>query len=147
MGPSYKRWTRTALIVGWVVWEGGCAAPPNTSVPAAHTQPPPQRQPASEVRFIISPELLSVLHVVSVSLGNPPGAFLKIQVNVQNMTDALQRFSYRIDWFDKDGERLLLGSDNFVPWVLLPHEVSVIAATAPSPTAADFGIAFVPAAR
>jgi uncharacterized protein YcfL len=77
-------------------------------------------------------------------LVNPPGAYLKIQLNVQNMTDAPQQFSYRIVWFDKDGERLPLGADNFIQWMLLPREVSSIAATSPSPTAADFGIAFIP---
>ena len=78
------------------------------------------------------------------SLANPSGAYLKIQVNVQNMTAAPQQFLYRIDWFDRDGGRLPLGADNFMPWMLLPGEVSSIAATAPVPIAVDFGIAFVP---
>jgi hypothetical protein len=148
MGQSYKKWTQPAMIAGWVVLAGGCAAPANmagTATPVQTTvQPPAQSQPASDKRFIIAPELQGVLQVLSVSLTNPPGAYLKIQFNVTNKTGALQQFRYRIDWFDKDGGRLPLGSDDFIPWMLMPHEFSSIAATAPAPMAADFGIAFIP---
>jgi hypothetical protein len=157
MGQSYKRWAWPALIAGWVVFAGGCAAPtnntpaaapataaPGNKAPTAAPARPPQRPAVSDKRFIIAPELLGILHVVSVSLANPPGSYLKIQVNVQNMTDAPQQFRYRIDWFDQDGGRLPVGADDFIPWMLLPREVSSIAVTAPAPMAADFGIAFVP---
>ena len=82
-----------------------------------------------------------------VLLDNPPGTYLKIEVTVQNISDAPQRFSYRIEWFDKEGERLQLGTDDAIPWMLMPHEVSSIAMTAPTPMAADFGIAFVPSSK
>jgi len=156
MGPSFKKWAQAALIAGWVVLAGGCAAPANTSqtvAPAkmarttAPEQPSAQLQSASDKRFIIAPELQGVLKVLSVSLTNSPGTYLKIQFNLTNLTDTIQQFSYRIDWFDKDGSRLLSGSDNFIPWMLMPHEFSSIAATAPAPMAADFGIALVPTAK
>jgi uncharacterized protein YcfL len=79
-------------------------------------------------------------------LHNPSGRFLNIQVNVQNLTDAPQQFSYRIEWFDSDGERLPVAGGEF-PWMLRPREVLPIAATAPTPAAADFGIAFLPAIK
>jgi len=128
---------------------GGCAAPsgaPAPSVSSARPVPPPasQRPAAADKRFVIAPELAPALHVVSVSLAAPPGAYLKIQVNLQNMTGALQRFRYRIEWFDKDGALLPEAGGEFISWMLLPGEVSSIAATAPAPMAADFGIAFVP---
>jgi uncharacterized protein YcfL len=84
--------------------------------------------------------------VVSVNLPAHADAYLKIQVNVQNKTDAPLRFRYSIEWFDKDGARLLTGGE-FMPWMLLPHEMSPIAATSPSPAAVDFGIAFIPQAK
>jgi hypothetical protein len=153
---------------------GGCAAPANTTstaTTAAPEQPPPQspsapdkqssngatvgtgasitpqRPSAGDKRFVIAPELLGVLHVVRVLLDNPPGTYLKIEVTVENMSDARQQFSYRIDWFDKDGERLPLEAGDPIPWMLLPREVSSIAATAPTPMAADFGIAFIPMSK
>jgi len=153
MGRSFKSWARTALAAGWVVLAGGCAAPaiPSRSAPSTPparpllpTPPPPQSPAAADQRFIIAPELERVIRVVSVSLTNPPGAYLKIQVNLQNMTGTLQKFSYRLEWFDKDGARLPVDEGEFSPWTLAPHEESSIAATAPAPAAADFGIAFVP---
>ena len=80
-------------------------------------------------------------------LNRPPGAYLKIQVTVQNMTATPQQFSYRIEWFDQDGAGLPLVGEEFIPWMLLPHEVASLAATAPMPMAADFGIAFVPTVK
>jgi Protein of unknown function (DUF1425) len=171
MGLSYKKWTEAGLLAGWVVVAGGCAAPAHTDGTASPAQPPPQhesapdKQPfngpsvdtaasitpqrpsAGDKRFVIAPELQGVLHVVRVLLDNPPGTYLKIQITVQNTSDAPQHFSYHIDWFNKDGERLPAGAGDFIPWMLMPREVSSIAATAPSPLAADFGIAFIPAVK
>jgi hypothetical protein len=151
MGRSYKKWARPALMAGWIALAGGCAAPtgpagktsPATLAPAPVPAPPP-RQSAADQRFVLAPELERVLQVVSVRLTNPPGAYLKIQVNVQNKTDAPQRFRYRIEWFDRDGAKLPLAGGEFMPWMLLPREMSSIAVTAPSPAAADFEIALVP---
>jgi uncharacterized protein YcfL len=144
-----KTWAQLALLAGLSFWSGGCAAPapPPTRADrtAAPRQPPPQSPAASDKRFIIAPELEHVIHVVNVRLTNPPGAYVKIQVTVENMTAARQHFSYRIDWFDENGTLLPLESQEFTPWMLLPHEVSSIAVTAPMPAAVDFGIAFVPA--
>jgi hypothetical protein len=92
---------------------------------------------------VLAPGLERVLQVVSVALTNPPDAYLKIQVNVQNKTDVSQWFRYRIEWFDKDGAPLPLAGE-FTRWMLLPHEMSSIAATSPAAAALDFEIAFVP---
>jgi hypothetical protein len=105
------------------------------------------RQSASDKRFIISPKLEGILQVVSVGSNRREGGLLKIQVNVQNLTAAPQQFRYRIEWFDQDGSPLPLTGDEFMPWSLLPRELSSIAVTAPAAAAADFGIAFVPTAN
>ncbi len=120
------------------------AAPAQPAVQPA-SQPPSQSESVSpDTRFLIAPSLERALRVVNVSLNNRPGAFLKIQVNVQNMTETLLRFRYRIDWFNQDGARLPSAGPEYISWMLLPREASSIAATAPAPAAADFGIAFVP---
>jgi hypothetical protein len=157
MGQSYKKWMQGALAGALTAWVAGCAAPTDTTTreapaPPANTQAtpvqsPPQRPSAADKRFVIAPELLGVLHVVRVLLDNQPGAYLKIQVTVQNLTDARQQFRYRVDWFNNYGDRLQFGIESFTPWMLMPHEISSIAVTAPSPTAADCGIAFVPAVK
>jgi hypothetical protein len=147
MGRLFKKWTRTALAAGWVLLAGGCAGPSGATVPS-QSAPPAQPAPSpaeADKRFIIAPELESVLRVKGVGLSHPPEGYLKIQVNVENMTATPQRFSYRIEWFDQDGAPLPVDGEGFSPWMLRPHEVSSISATAPAQSAADFGIAFVPA--
>jgi uncharacterized protein YcfL len=114
---------------------------PAISAPAP-SPVPSQQQTVADPRFVLAPELERSLHVVSVGLTQ--GAFLKIQVNVQNKTDVPVRFRYRIEWFDKDGALLPLAGEKFMPWMLLPRETSLIAATALASSAVDFEIAFVP---
>jgi uncharacterized protein YcfL len=148
MGRLSKIWILPVLAAGWLVWAGGCSGPSRGTVasPSPPTGRPPQNAAASEdKRFVIAPELEQILRVISVRLINPPGAYLKIQVNVQNITDKRQKFNYRIEWFDADGARMPVEAEEPSPWMLRPHEESSIVATAPTPAAADFGIAFVPA--
>jgi hypothetical protein len=114
-------------------------------MPAAQAQP--QRPDASEKRFVIAPQLHGLLHVVSVRSWRLANGFLTIQVNLQNPTDSPQRFAYSIEWFDKDGALLPLASQPATPWMLMAREMSSFAATAPTPMAEDFGIAFLPAAN
>ena len=136
-----------------VLLTGGCAAPTQPQTPAHMSRtpqpghPPAQSPPPAARRFVIAPELEGILHVVNVRLNHPAGSYLEIQVTVENMTNARQQLSYHIDWFDEDGASLTPDSLEFLPWMLLPREVASIAVKAPLPTAVDFGIAFVPAAK
>jgi len=155
MGRSYKKWARTALMAGWMAWIGGCASQVGPSTPTALAKPAPPSpstasssqpaadQSAADRRFVIAPELEQVIHVVSVRFVHPRGAFLNIQVNVQNKTDAAQQFHYLLEWFDADGVRLPQLGGERRRLTLLPHEMSSLAVTAPSHAVADFEIAFV----
>ena len=140
-------------LAAWVLLTGGCAAPTTPPTPAHMNRTalpghsPPQSPPSAVKRFVIAPELEGILHVVNVRLNHPAGSYLEIQVTVENKTTARQQFSYHIDWFDADGTSLTPDSLEFLPWMLLPREVASIAVKAPLPTAVDFGIAFVPAAK
>jgi uncharacterized protein YcfL len=137
---------KLACIVGLIALAGGCATPAGTAnTPAPAAQTPPQRPDASEKRFVIAPQLRGLLYVVSVRSSRLANGYLTIQVNLQNLTDAPQRFNYRIEWFDKDGARLPLASQASISWMLMAREMSSVVATAPTLMAEDFGIAFVPA--
>ena len=134
-------------MAGWLALAGGCAAPAVPTAPATPqtpAPPPPSNQSSADRRYVLSPGLEPVIRVLNVRLIHPPRDFLKIQVNVQNKTETPQRFRYRIEWFDADGERLPLPGGELRLWTLLPHEMSSIAVTAPAHAATDFEIAFVP---
>jgi uncharacterized protein YcfL len=140
MARSFNKWIRPALAAGCFILAVGCAAP-------EHTGPPHAAQPLETVgakRYIIAPELAPLLRVVKVKQDH--GDFLKIQVDVENLTAAPLNFRYHIEWFDQDGQLLTMARGGYFSWMLQPREISSIAATAPVPAAADFGIAFVPAA-
>jgi uncharacterized protein YcfL len=141
------------LPAGWVLLTGGCGSPaPGPAQTPSHTgrtappgHPPPLSPSPAAKRFVIAPELENILHVVNVRLNHPAGSYLEIQVTVENMTNARQKFNYHLEWFDEDGASLSPDSLEFFPWMLLPREVTSITVKATLPTAADFGIAFVPA--
>ncbi len=147
------------LIQGVILWgaiaaAAGCASTLPASKPVQSPQPaapakagPAQPVPSRDTRVIIAPALdrtLRVLHVMSSTGGD---GLLKIQVDVQNITDSPRWFSYRIEWFDENGALLPVGPDKSPPWMLLAGETSSIVATAPAVTAKDFGVAFLGAAQ
>jgi hypothetical protein len=138
-------------MAGWAALAGGCAAPVGTAATATASTTtttgktiPSSSQSDADQRFVLAPGLERFLQVVSVRSTRPPGAFLKIQINLRNKTEQSQWFHYRIDWFDEDGTRLPQGGWELTPWMLLPNEMSSIVATSPTRTAVDFGIAFLP---
>jgi len=145
------------LIAGWAAWAalaGGCATPATTvktTAPAAPAgraaEASHQRPVPSDKRFVIAPELHGLLDVVSVRSWRQADGFLRLQVNVQNLTDAPQQFNYRIEWFDHDGAPLPLISQAPVPWTLKGREMSPVVAASPTRRAEDFGIAFVPVVK
>jgi hypothetical protein len=149
------RLSNSVLLAGWILWTGGCAssapgsaqAKTRTNRAAQPGRPPLPTPSPADKRFIIAPELEGLIHVVNVRLNHPEGSYLEIQVTVENKTTARQQLSYHIEWFDKEGTSLTSDDLEFLPWMLLPREVASIAVKAPLPTATDFGIAFVPAAK
>jgi len=141
----------SCLLAGCVLLTGGCGSPATGPAQATNKDkapqprhPPPPSPPAAAKRFVIDPELTNILHVVNVRLNHPAGSYLEIQVTVENMTNTRQQCAYHIDWFDEDGASLSPDNLEFLPWMLLPREVASISVKALLPTAADFGIAFVP---
>jgi uncharacterized protein YcfL len=113
------------------------ASHPEPASPAA------QRQTVADKRVVIDPALDHVIHIVGITSTTGPAGYLKIQLNVQNLTDAPKQFNYRIEWFDRDGLDLPLAASASLPWMLLSHETSFLAATAPTPAAKDFRVTFL----
>jgi uncharacterized protein YcfL len=118
----------------------GCVTRVETVEPA---HPVAQSRTVTDKRVVIDPALERVIHIVGISSTPGSGGYLKIQLNVQNMTDSPRQFSYRIDWFDRDGLDLPLAASALMPWTLLSHETSFLAATAPTPAAKDFRVTFL----
>jgi len=122
--------------------QSAAAAPVPKSAPAAKGAPPPAV--ANDKHVLVDSRLDNSIRVLNVISSTGKDGLLKIQVNVQNLLDASVRLSYKVDWFDRNGEELPMASPGLMPWMLLAHETSSIVAAAPAPTAKDFGVAFVP---
>jgi uncharacterized protein YcfL len=122
---------------------------PETQPQTAKPQPQPQPQPQAEgqtvvdKRVVIDPALAHVIRIVGVKSTAGSEGFLKIQVNVQSLINSSKQFNYRIEWFDRDGLDLPMAASASTPWMLLSHETSLLAATAPTPAAKDFRVTFL----
>jgi uncharacterized protein YcfL len=124
---------------------GGCVTRVEPVEPrhAESPRPAPQRQTVVDKRVVIDPALVSAMRVVGLKSTMGTEGFLKIQLDVQNLTDSPKQFSYRIDWFDQNGQPLPLAASTLMPWMLLSRETSFLAAAAPTPAARNFRINFV----
>jgi uncharacterized protein YcfL len=121
----------------------GCAQPVNNSQTLPPASPPPAQQSAApDKRIVINPSLQRFIQVVKTTSATGPEGYLKIQLDVLNRSDTPHQFRYSIDWLDGDGAELPLAANGFLDWMLLAHETSSIAATAPSPAAKDFRVTF-----
>ena len=66
-------------------------------------QPAFQRNMVSEKRVITDASLARKVQILGVNVSDGPGGFLKVQAEVLNTTRRYQRFAYKWEWFDKDG--------------------------------------------
>ena len=135
MGRLFSGAVKHAALILLVISLAGVIQP-------AEAAPPVASQNADDKRVLIVPKLRGILKITRVTASGGARGFLKIQVNVKNTTDSMQHFSYRIEWFDAYGDALAMATTS-IPWKLRPHEESSIAASAPSPAARDFGMAFM----
>jgi hypothetical protein len=118
--------------------------PPAAAPPVRAAAPPPVHAAAAPAkRVIIDPSLESALQVVKATTARGAEGYLKIQVDVENRSEAPRPFRYCIEWLDGDGAVLTMAGNGFLEWMLRGHETSSIAATAPTPAATDFRITFL----
>jgi uncharacterized protein YcfL len=138
-----------AFLILLLAAAGGCVTrveTPGSSPQPSHRspqQPAIQRQTVTDKRVIIGSSLEKALRIVGIKSTIGAGGFLRIQVDVQNLTDSSKQFSYRIDWFDREGAALPLAASPSISWMLLSRETSFLAATSPTPAAKDFRVTFL----
>jgi uncharacterized protein YcfL len=65
-----------------------------------------QRQMVTDQRAITDASLGRKVSIVGVNQSMTPGGLLKVQVELQNRTRSLQRFSYNFEWFDANGMQI-----------------------------------------
>jgi uncharacterized protein YcfL len=124
------------------------AAPPAVQQPAAlPAEQPATPQPAFDKRTVFDSALNQALHASKVQYTTGPEGYLKIQVDVENRSDAPRSFRYAIEWLNANGEVLQFANNGFLDWTLRAHETSTIAATAPTPAAKDFRVIFLGPAK
>lgn len=117
----------------------GCATV-NTLEPA---QPVAHRQMLADKRVVTDTGLHGRVRVIGVNTATGPAGFLKIQIEVQNLTSHLVRFTYRVEWFDENGMIINLPTRTAIPRSLEGKETASITATAPTDRAKDFRIRFL----
>ena len=68
---------------------------------------------------------------------------LKVQVEVQNRTNARQLINYRFDWIDASGMQIETPMSNWKAVSLAGQESKLISAVSPTPDAVDFRLSLL----
>ena len=118
----------------------GCRTSVNTVEPA---QPTAQREMLPDKRVITDTSLNRAMRILGVNSITTPAGFLKIQIEVQNLTGSLKSCTYRIEWFDEHAMIINSATAAALPLALEGRETKSVTATAPTPTAKDFRIKFL----
>jgi uncharacterized protein YcfL len=133
-----------SLLAGTLLLAGFGCSTVNRLEPA---QPVAQRERLADQQVITDVGLHNRVRVLGVNQATGPGGFLKIQVEVLNLTSKLQSFTYRVEWFDENGMVISLPTKSAIPRTLEGKETAVITATAPTERAKDFRIQFLESTR
>lgn len=118
---------------------------------APQPEPPPKPVPApagtqavTDNRVIIDPALAHTIRLVKIASSTSRDGYLKVQLNIQNMTGSYKQFRYRVDWIGEDGLSLPMAESVPMEWTLLKQETSFLALTSPTPAARSFRVVFAP---
>ena len=102
-----------------------------------------QRQMIADQRVITDSGLANKVSPVGVNQTMTPGGLLKVQVELQNRTGSLQRFSYHFEWFDASGMQLSALTAAEIPDQIQGGEDKFISCVAPTPACRDFRVKFI----
>ena len=112
----------------------------NTIEPA---QPVAQRQMLSDKRIITDTGVYGSVRPVGINVATVSTGFLKIQVEVQNLSSSAQGFAYRIEWFDANGMIVHTPTSVWIDRQIQGGETLALTGIAPTETAKDFRIKFI----
>ena len=131
----------TCFASGVLLLSGsGCKTTVNTVEPAQTTA---QKDMLPDKRVITDTSLNRRMRVLGVNTAATPAGFLRIQMEVQNLTRSLKSCTYRIEWFDENAMIIHTATTPSTPLSLQGRETKSITAIAPTPTAKDFRIKFL----
>jgi uncharacterized protein YcfL len=102
-----------------------------------------QRQMIADQRVITDSGLANKVSLVGVNQTMTPGGLLKVQVELQNRTGSLQRFSYHFEWFDASGMQLSALTAAEIPDQIQGGEDKFISSVAPTFACRDFRVKFI----
>lgn len=104
-----------------------------------------QRQMLTDQRVITDASLANKVSIVGVNQSITPGGLIKVQVELENRTRSIQRFSYRFEWFDADGMQVRTVLSSLTPDQIEGRESKFISSVAPNSNCQDFRVKFIEA--
>lgn len=119
----------------------GCQSPSVNSVENA--QKIGQRSVILDKRIITDHTLNGRVAVVAVNTMVTAGGVLKVQVELQNQTDAFQRFIYTFEWFDINGMQINNTLTATISDQIEAGEDKFISAVAPNEACRDFRLKLI----
>lgn len=136
--------TRVAGIALLGALLSGCSSTKtvNTVEPAAASG---ENQLVSFKKVVTDKDLDQKVNVTAVNALKTDGGHLKVQVEVKNLTDKRQRFTYRVEWFDSHGMVIRQPQASAIARSLEGRETSYITIVAPTADAKDYRIKFLEA--
>jgi uncharacterized protein YcfL len=120
---------------------GGCT----TVNTVENAQKEGQKTMISDQRVITDASLARKVAIVGINSAMTSGGLLKIQVEVENHTQSLQRFLYRFEWFDANGMQVSTILSASIPEQIEGGESKFVSSIAPNPNCRDFRIKFIEA--
>jgi len=88
-------------------------------------------------RIMIDKDVTDRIQVISVNTTTVGSDMLKVQVELLNKTEKLQRFVYQFEWYDRDGMQLSTLS-SLMPDEVDPGQSKFISGVAPTPSVTEF---------
>ena len=112
----------------------------NTVEPA---QPVAQRQMLADKRVITDTGLYGSVRPIGINVATVSTGFLKIQVEVQNLSSSVQAFAYQIEWFDANGMIIHTPLTTWIDQQIQGGEILALTGIAPTESVKDFRIKFI----
>ncbi|NBQ25376.1 MAG: DUF1425 domain-containing protein [Verrucomicrobia bacterium] len=101
----------------------------------------------AQERVMTDPFLESRARILGVTETQTPEGFVKIQVELENMTSSTKHIEYAFEWFDAQGNLVPSASGGFRVRELLGREVIYISAISPRADIKDFRVKMIRARR